>query len=48
MTDEEVMAMDDVLFMQTQAFHAFGTKQLFIQKIHDHAVRRMMLRLPQN
>lgn len=48
MTDEQVMAMDDALFMQTQAFRAFGTKQLFIQKIHDQVVRLSMLKLPQN
>ncbi len=45
MTDEEVMAFDDMAFSQTQAFRTFGTKQVFIQKIHDPAVRRKMLGL---
>ncbi len=45
MTDEEVMAFDDIAFMQTQAFRAFGTKQVFIQKIHDATMRRRMLGL---
>lgn len=43
MTDDEIMRMDDEVFMQTQAYRAFGTKQMFIQKIRDITMRRKML-----
>ncbi len=45
MTDEQVLAMDNAIFMQTQAFRAFGSKQVFIEKIHDLTVRQLMLRV---
>lgn len=45
MTNEEIMALDDGFFSQTQAFRAFGSKVVFIQKIHDPFLRRKMLGL---
>ncbi len=45
MTDEQVLAMDDAVFMQTQAFRTFGSKQVFIEKIRDFSVRQLMLRV---
>lgn len=45
MTDNEIRTMDDNLFIQTQAFFTFRTKEIFIQKIRDITIRRKMLRL---
>ncbi len=45
MTDAQIMAMDDTVFAQTAAFRTFHTKEMFIRKIVDVAIRRKMLNL---
>jgi len=45
MSDEEVMALSDEYFVQTQAFRAFRTKECFIRKIHP-STRAILTKLP--
>lgn len=43
LTNEFILEIDDVLFIQTMAYKTFGNKQLFVNKIRDLMVRYKMM-----
>ncbi len=44
LTDQFILEINDNLFVTTVAYSSFGTKQMFVNKIHDTQVRYTMLK----